>query len=89
MKQRQLIELVVAAFIVAVVVVLAVVLRNRSQNMMYRQLVVKYNAYQKREKELLERLDAVKQDGLGGENGTIGCFLTDFRILCGRRRCTP
>ncbi len=81
LKQRQLIELVVAAFIVAVVVVLAVVLRNRSQNMMYRQLVVKYNAYQKREKELLERLDAVKQDGLGGENGTIRLLfdrLSDF-----------
>lgn len=81
LKQRQLIELVVAAFIVAVVVVLAVVLRNRSQNMMYRQLVVKYNAYQKREKELQERLDAVKQDGLGGENGTIRLLfdrLSDF-----------
>ena len=72
LKQRQLIELVVAAF---------VVLRNRSQNMMYRQLVVKYNAYQKREKELQERLDAVKQDGLGGENGTIRLLfdrLSDF-----------
>ena len=81
LKQRQLTELVIAAFVVALVVVLAVVLRNRSQNMMYRQLVVKYNAYQKREKELLERLDAVKQDGLGGENGTIRLLfdrLSDF-----------
>ncbi len=71
LKQRQLTELVIAAFVVALVVVLAVVLRNRSQNMMYRQLVVKYNAYQKREKELMERLEAVSQNGAGGENERI------------------
>lgn len=71
LKQRQLTELVIAAFVVALVVVLAVVLRNRSQNMMYRQLVEKYNAYQKREKELMERLEAVKHDGACGENGRI------------------
>lgn len=70
LKQRQLIELVVAAFIVAVVVVLAVVMRNRSQNRMYRQLVTKYNDYMQREKELMARLETADKEQ-GGENDRI------------------
>lgn len=56
LKQRQLLEMICAAFVVAVIIVLAVVMRNRAQNRMYQQLIRKYNSYQKREEVLLQRL---------------------------------
>ena len=56
LKQRQLLEMICAAFVVALILVLAVVMRNRTQNRMYQQLIIKYNSYQKREEALLQRL---------------------------------
>lgn len=64
MKQRQFLELACAAFVVALLIVMVVVVRNRMQNKMYQQLIIKYNAYKEREKQLLNRI----AEEVGGGN---------------------
>lgn len=71
LRQRQIMELVGAAFVVALILVLAVVMRNRAQNKMYQQLIIKYNAYKEREERLLQRLSEEGEKRTDTENTKI------------------